>query len=264
MQSVAPYSLIPEAPYAIGGHRFTNGKTWVEQFANKQETAVRPAFRYDGSTNFAVGGSRARSVGPVNLTTQVGLYLNLFAASIDEEDIFVIFIGGNDIRDAIEAFAMDPSGQTSTGIIQDALLGIQDNLTLLINTGARKFLIANAPDLALVPAVRLQGIPAQQLASFFSSGFNQGLDSLLTGIETYYPVSITRLDVFGLLHDVVANPGNYKLDEAEAACITPGVIVRAICKKKNKYLIWDGIHPTRKGHRIVAKQAMKLFDDQDD
>lgn len=263
MESLPPYKLIPDAPYTIGGHRFTNGRTWVERFAKELETTARPAFRYDGSTNFAVGGSRARNAGTVNLTTQVGLYLNQFSGDIDDDDLFVIFIGGNDIRDAIEAFAVDPTGQTSGLIITEALTGIQDNMTLLINSGSRHFLIANAPDLSLVPALRLQGPQAQYLAHIVSVQFNQGLAQLLVGIQAYYPVNISELDIFALINEAVTDPDEFDLEQVVSSCITPGVIVGAICHDPDEYLFWDGIHPTRKGHKLIAHRASKLFDDDD-
>src|SRR5689334_20174526 len=39
--------LVPSAPYARGGHHFSNGATWVEQYARSLGLAgsVRPAFR---------------------------------------------------------------------------------------------------------------------------------------------------------------------------------------------------------------------------
>lgn len=263
MQSVAPFSLIPDAPYAIGGHHFSNGKTWVEQFAQKQEAKVKPAFRYSGGTNFAVGGSRARDVGAVNLATQVGLYVSQFSGKMNEEDLFVIFIGGNDVRDAVEAFAVDRSGISSAQIIVSALTAIEDNLTLLISAGVRNFLVANAPDLALVPAVRLQGPQAQQAANYFSVQFNQGLEQLLAAIGAAYPVGILKLDIFTLINEVVATPAEFDLKEAEDACITPAVIVDAICDNPKKYLFWDGVHPTRSGHKIIARRALALFDEDE-
>src|SRR5215211_4626435 len=56
--------LVPGAPYARGGHHFSNGATWVEQLARSLGLApsVRPAFRGSSAraTNYAVGGARAR------------------------------------------------------------------------------------------------------------------------------------------------------------------------------------------------------------
>lgn len=50
--STPPYDtldplLIPDSPYAKGGHHFSNGATWIEQFARPLGLAgnVRPAFQ---------------------------------------------------------------------------------------------------------------------------------------------------------------------------------------------------------------------------
>ena len=57
----------PTVPYVRGGHHFSNGATWVEQFARPWGLAgtVRPGFQASDvmATNFAVGGARAREVG---------------------------------------------------------------------------------------------------------------------------------------------------------------------------------------------------------
>src|SRR5262245_37149922 len=59
--------LIPSAPYARGGHHFSNGATWIEQLARPLGFAgdVRSAFQGSGvrSSNYAVGGARARDEG---------------------------------------------------------------------------------------------------------------------------------------------------------------------------------------------------------
>src|SRR5204862_5822095 len=53
--------LIPSAPYAKGGHHFSNGATWIEQFAREAglSDSVRPALLDPNATNYAVGAARA-------------------------------------------------------------------------------------------------------------------------------------------------------------------------------------------------------------
>ena len=55
--------LIPSAPYARGGHHFTNGPTWIEQLARSWGLAgsVRPAIATEGAgaTQNAGGAPRA-------------------------------------------------------------------------------------------------------------------------------------------------------------------------------------------------------------
>ena len=59
-------TLIPSAPYAKGGHHFSNGPTWIEDLgaAIGNGASVGPAFApgHPKATNYAVGGARARLV----------------------------------------------------------------------------------------------------------------------------------------------------------------------------------------------------------
>ena len=60
--------LVPTAPYARGGHHFSDGATWIEQLARSFGLAVsaRPAFssQSGGATNYAVAGARPRHTAP--------------------------------------------------------------------------------------------------------------------------------------------------------------------------------------------------------
>ena len=74
--------LVPNAPYMRGGHHFSNGATWVEQFARSLGLAgtVRPAYGSDSpiATNYAVGAARgceAPGDENVNLADQVAAFL---------------------------------------------------------------------------------------------------------------------------------------------------------------------------------------------
>ena len=53
--------LVPSAPYARGGHHFSNGATWIEQFARSQGLAgsVRPAYQEFRQWNELRGGCGA-------------------------------------------------------------------------------------------------------------------------------------------------------------------------------------------------------------
>src|SRR2546425_2702472 len=158
--SVPPYQLIPDFPYARGGHHFSNGKTWVEQLARGLDMAdsTCPALAARGRcSNYAVGGARARPGTPFDLSSQVAMFRSDFAGFAKAEAFYVVHIGGNDLRDAIGALASDRSGATPMAIIEDALCAIATNIATLAAAGAREFLVVNAPNLALAPAIRLQG-----------------------------------------------------------------------------------------------------------
>ena len=259
--ALPPFELIPAAPYARGGLRFTNGPTWVEQLAGEldAERSAGPALRKPlVFSNYAVGGARARPEGPFNLGTQVNIFLRDFSGVAPADALYVVFFGGNDVRDALAALAFDASGATSSAILQGALAAVQDNLLRLYAAGARDILVANAPDLSLVPAVRLQGPAVQSAARFLAASYNTNLNALLDGLQAASGAPTARLDVFAVLNAVVATPQAFGFTEVEQPCITPGTTVQPYCKRPDQYLFWDGIHPTSAGHQVLANKAYQL------
>jgi len=261
-QSTPPYAnlsqfLVPDAPYARGGHHFSNGATWIEQFARPLGLAasVGPAFAGTnlGASNYAVGGARARQDGAsFDLSIQVGSFLSDFAGVAPADALYVLEIGGNDIRDALEA---GPAGGT---VIVDALAAIGANIDALYAAGARHFLVTNGPNLGLTPAVRILDTfnpGAAQAAGFFSQSFNAGLETLLTSLEGLPEIEIARLDIYQKVGELVADPQAFGLSEVQSACVTPEVPPFA-CQGVDGFLFWDGIHPTAAGHAIFAQEAV--------
>lgn len=261
-QSTPPYAnldalLVPDAPYARGGHHFSNGATWIEQFARPQglATSVGPAFvgANVGASNYAVGGARAREDGiNVNLSTQVDTFLSDFAGMAPTDALYVLEIGGNDIRDALAA------GPAGGAVIADALAAIGANIDVLYAAGARRFLITNGPNLSLTPAVRILDTfnpGAAQAADFLAQSFNAELEVLLTSLEGLPEIEIVRLDIYQKLGELVADPQAFGLSEVEGACVTPQM-PPFTCQGVVGFLFWDGIHPTTAGHAIFAQEAV--------
>lgn len=261
--SVSPYQLIPDAPYARGGLHFSNGETWVEQLAQplRLESSVGPALATPGVfTNYAVGSARARPGAPFDLSSQVDFFLADFAGAVPGDALYVVYVGGNDLRDAVAALAIDPSGATSLAILDAAASAIAGNVERLHAAGARRFLVPNAPNLALVPAVRAQGPALQAAAQMLSIAYNDGLASALTALDgALAGETVHRFDVFALLNQAVAAPATVGLSEIAAPCITPGVKAHAVCSRPDEYLFWDGIHPTRAGHGVLARHARAVL-----
>ena len=243
--------LIPDRPYAKGGHHFSNGETWVEQLARPMGFAgnTRPAFRELGTdaTNYAVGGARAREDGiNVDLGFQVTTFLNTFGGTAPADALYVIEFGSNDVRDALAA--ADPT------ILVSALTSIGDNVGVLYAAGARKFLVCNAPDISLTPAVRSLGPLAGQFANLLSVSFNGGLDSLLGSLAVLPGIEIVRVDFFKKLTDIVAAPATFDLSVVDKACVMPNTPPYT-CQQPDQFLFWDGVHPTQAVHAIISQEA---------
>jgi len=256
--------LIPAAPYAT--RRFSNGPTWIELLAGTigLGSSAKPAFvGSDGrASNYAVGGATAADLtalggSPFHLTVQVDnffLDFDVRKRGAPSDALYVIAIGGNDVRAALAA---------GPGVFTLSLAAVGQNIQKLYLAGARKFLVWNAPNLGLTPAIqRLNafGPPGvagviSGAATALSAGYNEGLqgdEGVLQGLGALPGIEIVQFDAFGTLGAVVANPGRFGLRNATDACIQPNVPPLFRCTLPDRHFFWDGIHPTRAGHAIMA------------
>jgi phospholipase/lecithinase/hemolysin len=254
--------LVPDRPYAKGGHHFSDGPTWIEQLAKPLglATSARPAFRdaSSGASNYAVGGARARSAGgPFDLPAQVSGFLADFGNDAPSGALYVIEMGGNDVRDAL--VAGQTGGQAAAlAVIQAALESMNDQIMRLYVAGARSFLVWNVPDIGRTPAINPSPVAAA-FANQLAQGFNGGLDFLLAQLGPALPgIQFTRLDVYAKLNTVIAQPQLFGLSNVTAACITPNA-PPFTCKKPHEFLFWDGIHPSEAGHGILADEAAQIL-----
>ncbi|HZM33159.1 MAG TPA: SGNH/GDSL hydrolase family protein [Burkholderiales bacterium] len=248
--------LVPDRPYAKGGQHFSNGETWVEQLARTWRLAANanPAFRSaaPSALNFAIGTARAGAPGGGNLDVQVSAFLQRSGGTAPAGALYVIAVGANDVRDA---------GQTPAEaftIFQAAAQGIVTQIARLYAAGARSFLVWNAPDIGITPALLAldQLVPGSAAgASFLSQTFNDVfLAPALAEADTLPGIAISRFDAFTKLHEIVAQPQDFGLSNVTAACITP-TSAPFHCRNPDEYLFWDGIHPTRAAHGIIAREV---------
>ena len=273
-----PFSFGPPiASYDIGGHHFSNGNTWAEQLATALHTPTsgNPSLRAPGLfTDYAVGRARARAGAAefpnFDLSSQVNQFLADFGGQVPSNSLVVIWIGANDIDDALNALTDDPSGETSAGIIQTAATAVATNVGALYAAGARMFLIVNIPDFGKTPYVQFVGnnlnpaVPG--IATLFTNFYDGGLAQLVAGFpflapaDPVHPLLFVRLfDVNALFSQILEKPAIFGISNATDRCTTPDVVGRGICSTPNRYLFWDGIHPTTTTHAAVAGAALQLL-----
>lgn len=259
--SVPPYSglegLVPSAPYATGGHHFTNGETWIEQLAKELRMVkdAHPAFQVTGAQNFAIGGARTSSpaeVAPPHLDFQVGLVTTTCAPSSLADAVVVILVGGNDLRDAIQTAASGNPAQAIANL-QTAAAQIAGYVAALNGyCGADKFLVGTIPNVAITPAIREQGMEAMSLAAFLSVQFDAFLNTQLGPFVASPAITLARFNIGTALNQAIVEG---EFTNTEDSCVTPG-IPPFRCRNPGEFLFWDGIHPTRTGHEALKDQAL--------
>ena len=267
-----PYSelldffLVADGPYTRGGLHHSNGATWIEQYARPRGLAgyVRPALRSEGKArNYAYGGARARPGLPIipnvnqHLPTQVENFLADVNYSAPSDALYMIFIGSNDIFDAVAALSVDPAGTTSNLVLAQAIASIATEIGNLASAGGTRFVVINAPDLGLTPALKLVdaafsaelGLPPGTViaaATAYSVAFNTALSSVVGAIP-----GVEIINIFDTFQELVFNPQDFGLTNSSDACVTPEQPPYA-CRKADNYVFWDGVHPTKVAHSIIA------------
>ena len=255
----------PVADYTDG--RFTDGYdtlppaqmysgVWIEQLAESIPSKPEVKNSLDGGSDYAFGfattgsGTSVFTFGPgnelsvnvENIGQQITDYLKTHPR-ITPKTLFVVWGGANDLINA-----------TSENDIIDAGINQTLNIQRLIDAGATQFIVPNLPPLGLVP--RLNGspatsIPATQASVLYNEVLGGGVSLILEFDRTKH-LHIAQLDVFGLFNKIVASPATYSLANVTAS--SQGTAV-----DPDTYLFWDDLHPTTRGHNILAVTAASIL-----
>jgi phospholipase/lecithinase/hemolysin len=260
----------PEFNYTDG--RFTDGAdttpparnyfgVWVEQLAATFPAKPVVKASLDGGTDYAYGFAKTGSgtgvftfglgdelsVNVNNIGQQITDYLAT-KPRINEKTLFIVWGGANDILSA-----------TSNKDVINAAVDQVINVERLIQAGATQFIIPNLPPLGAIP--RLNGSPTTSIpATKASVLFNQTLGAGIAILRDFNPgrhLNLVQLNVFGLINQIISSPSTYALVDVTTGSQGVSTI------NPDTYLFWDDLHPTTRGHNIVAVTASKLIAPQE-
>lgn len=252
----------PVPPYFDG--RFSNGPNFADLVAARLGFSAEPSLL--GGNNYAYGGARTDNhpfdtLGGRDMLQQKDALLADNPGGLDGDALYIVFGGSNDLQNVL-LFDEDPAV-----IIPNAVSNLFTILSDLAAEGAQRFLVPNGPSLSRVPRILelevfIPGITT--LADALSTTFNALLDDMLIDFgETAPGVEIVRFDVYGLLEEVANEPSAFNFTNATDRCFTgddfdfaPPTLPDDVCDDPSSYLFWDGIHPSARGHQILAERAL--------
>ncbi len=252
----------PIVDYTLGS--FTDGSdtipaaqkyfgVWVEQLAESLPSHPPVAASLDGGTNYAYGSATTgNGTSPLsfegdtvyveNIGQQITDYLSTHP-TIDDNTLFVIWGGAEDLLHA-----------TSPKDVANAAIQQTLNIERLIQAGATQFLVPSLPPLGRVPefdSSLATSLPATAASVLFNSTLAVGL-SVLKDVNPFKHLTFYQLDVFNLLLRIDAVPLAYSLVNVTAPSQGQPV-------DPDTYLFWDDLHPTTRGHNILAGSALSLL-----
>ena len=236
---------IPKPPYYDG--RFSNGPIWVDTIAAALGLPLSPSF--GGGNNYAWGGAVTGPGGgvlpPYTLTDQATFFLEDTGGVADPDALYIIWGGGNDVLDEDSA---------------DAPAYLGSMIENLAAAGAKNFLVANLPNIGLVPLSLADG--TSEYKEQLTLAFNAELEQVLAELSTTLPVNIVTLDVFGLFNTILTDPGAYGYTNWTEGCYEGPLGIGGpgdVCADPNAWVFWDGIHPTAHSHELLAEAALEAL-----
>ena len=269
---------------AVDGNPFTPpGSSFTTNPDNVYAQELAAAFGFaqtnslSGGSNFAFGGACVRansatftcglSPGSFSLTSQLTGYLAANCGAADGNALYTMWGGANDIF-TYAGMVGDGTGGTITPTQAQQLTGLSaQTMVGLIGTlqaaGAHNIVVFNLPDLGSTPYANAIGAQSafSGLSFIYNQTFNTGLASLGDGI---IPINVN-----GLVHDVLADPGAYGFTNVTGtACGTlsgslacgpagdPNYFFHYAAGDDQAFFFADGVHPTGAAHAMLAQAVV--------
>jgi outer membrane lipase/esterase len=249
-----PFELFGPS-YGVGGHHFSNGRTWVELMAQEMGLTrwAKPAYRNPAFGNYAFGYARAREVDgdPLpSLYDQVQAWINngyCTGAPMDDT-LFVMDAAFFDLGDIL-------AGENPVDVLSGMTASIAENLGILHECGARNLLFAYIIPVEVSPIVPppQEGVPS--LSAVYNYMFLPPVIQSFAGEP--FNMNVSTVDFFAFVNGMLAAPEAFGLTNVEDSCVTLDVTAGAFCKDRDGHLLWDPLHPTKKVHALFAEFALE-------
>ncbi|HAD83442.1 MAG TPA: autotransporter domain-containing esterase [Brevundimonas sp.] len=231
-------------PYGAG--RFSNGPVFTERLGFNAANFLGPV---TGSINYAFGGARTDSQAqPLGMRLQLAQPQQR-GGTFGANDLVSVLGGANNIFQGLPAAG---ASTNPTGAITPVALSAAADINFIVNgiaqAGAGTVLVTNLPKLSITPQFR--GTPAAPLADFAVTTFNGALLTGLNATAAARPgTNIILMDLFKVGDVIAGNPSAFGVSNVTQPCFN-GVTV---CSNPDSYFYFDGVHPTAKGHEVIAR-----------
>lgn len=237
--------------------RFSNGPVWSDVLgARLGRTAdVTAAFVPATATGvYAIGGATTNT-GATSTAIQInrwcsagGLPGSPCTRTADATGLYVLFIGGNDVRGAA-GLGTDAARRAAT---VTAANNVVAQAAALRGQGVNNLLLAYLPDLGRTPD-RIGG-PQAGILTDLTGLFNTTLATGIAGLRAANPTaSIFDFRLDNLFTNLLANPAGFGFTNTSGNCQLDGQLPAC-----TGYVFADGLHPTAAAHALIGNAAYDL------
>ncbi len=271
LQKSAGQVVVQNYPNPPSNHdSFTNGPVAVQVLANSYGLNADPSVFVTGfkdvnnlfggasyvpGTNYAVAGATAAAAPPAggvpgaNLPQQIGAYGAFSAGKADPSALYVLFAGGNDVRNA----ALTANNTTGPVNVTAGVTAEVNGLQTLEAEGAKNFLVVNVPDVGNIPEFQTFNPTKAAAATAYSQSYDAQLLAGVSGAAKPAGTTIVQFDLYAYANQIqaAAKAGLLPITDTTDYCYTTtplSAATTAACGPGGANIgslyFWDPIHPT--------------------
>lgn len=250
------------------GGKFTEGLLWIEHLSQHLNLELKPS--HLGGNNYAFGGATSDwgTETTPGLLQQIQQYLRQTDSKIIPGSLYVIWIGGNDLKNRLLDFSLISYAETF--FLEDVLHNVSNAVGQLARAGAKNFLIPNLVPLHRVPVSQkilsvvgnifsgmwtwmsekdndeneissmTQKMLSFQVSSYINE-YNWKLSLRLKKLEERYSIQIFHHDTLHFLETVYKYPALYGVEDLD------------------DFFYFDGFHPSAKGHKVLGDEFISFL-----
>jgi len=260
----------PSPPFFM--NRVSNGPVGVEILAKRFDLTADASLHLIGpsvGSNYAVAGARAISSQPIDLNTQVMLFLANHRSTAPTDALYVVFIGGNDLRAARDmANFVD-----AKVIVIEAANEVGKTIETLAQAGAQTFLLVNFPNIGAIPETQLiAGATSNpgliKRARRVSKLYREELEDIAELLEDENEIEIVEFDLFKFFKNLLRKADHLGFTNTTEACFSSITFsFHPDCNfgaNFDQFIFFDEIHPTARVHALVGEAMFEELEDDDD
>jgi len=268
-------SVVGNFPPAYYNNRVSNGPVSVEILGERLGLSTDASLHLisqNAGTNYAVASATAGGNEAFDLNTQVNAFLAAYGSSAPEDALYVVFIGGNDVRSARD---IKDRGSVKAAL-KNSTDNIKQNINRLIASGARFFVVMNSIDMGRIPEALLSGSELNNSAlskktTKITRIFNRLLKRNIRDIENELNIEIAEFNNFKFLRRVIYRADSFSFSNTREPCFFYSTLTfHPDCdfgENAGEFLFFDEKHTSAKANVLIGDALFKVvkeFDWEDD
>ncbi len=244
-----------DLPFPYFENRISDGLVLADYVAAEVNSSAQRSGHLLGQEqgfNFAVAGGNIIGSDDEDLGSQVSAYLDRSNGIADPNALYLVFAGGNDLRDFRSRVNVDADISLAINTM-DALL------QRLVDAGARAFMVPNVANIGRIPETLAReagdpGISAR--AKSHTRRYNQALSVMLDKYRSMPNLALVEFDLFTALESVLDNPVQNGFSTVTEGCFDPSEFtIEAECLLFGfaRRPFFDNLHPSSATNRLISQ-----------